>query len=511
MQPSGGKPDNGKKKQRGHPPKKRLPVPTLFAPSTESSSSSQASPTTSVTTATFTLAHPLVSSKNEDTATTSGQSSPTTTFATTPTFTLTLLNVAPENATATGKLSNTTTDLFNNNNVDFNTSGGIINGEKETQQEEDEHNEISREQQRNKGNDKILAGTFQPIVGGKENTPGRLFDQIPSVLPPFFGAQTGAPSQQCSGSIVFSNPSTSLDTSTFGSSLADLSVWGSRPTQDAEDSVFTSPGSLKPSTQCTATLGSNASAFPLTQEPQIPSAKCDGSNTPLSPSISTLEVPAPSSNGTEDSQNNLESTDDVHMADEASASITAEAAISLTTETQQTSEHSKTSPQLPSAQLNATQEPVLAPLPPVIGPLSPQCTLPAPPSQDPQNLSLSHNNTSTTSTNASGHNWDNDTFEHQRSTEDHDDSGRWDCSGEGVLTFKDHGLSLLVQFPTEGNIWWRMREFQHGRIVIMMLWNGASACTEVDISGMEADISGTEAIIFGTTSMHSAMRLARKS
>ncbi|KAH3761184.1 hypothetical protein Pelo_6986 [Pelomyxa schiedti] len=54
-------------------------------------------------------------------------------------------------------------------------------------------------------------------------------------------------------------------------------------------------------------------------------------------------------------------------------------------------------------------------------------------------------------------------------------------------------------------------EFQHGGIAIMMLWNGASACTEADISDMEADISGTEAIIFGTTSMHSAMRLARKS
>ncbi|KAH3761187.1 hypothetical protein Pelo_6989 [Pelomyxa schiedti] len=56
-----------------------------------------------------------------------------------------------------------------------------------------------------------------------------------------------------------------------------------------------------------------------------------------------------------------------------------------------------------------------------------------------------------------------------------------------------------------------LREFQHGRIVIVMLWNGTSACTEADISDMEADISSTEAIIFSTTSMHSAMRLARKS
>ncbi|KAH3764944.1 hypothetical protein Pelo_3187 [Pelomyxa schiedti] len=550
MHPSGGKPavDNGKKKQRGRPPKKRQPVQTLFAPSSESSSSSQSSPTTSATTTTptFTLAHPLVSSENENTATTSGQSSPTTTtFATTPNFTFAPLNVAPENAmAATGKLSNTTADLFNNNNnVDFNTSGGIINGEKETQQEEDEHHEISREQQRNDGteqgdraktvttsttfsgqiqftrsggaifgsggsfgfddggkdkdNDKIPAGMFQPIFGGKEKIPGGLFDQIPSVPPPFFGSQTGAPSQQSSGSIVFSDPSTSLDTSTFGSSsLPDLYAWGSRPTQDAEDSVFTSPGSLKPSTQCTATVGSNASAFPLTQEPQIPSAKCDGTNTPLSPSSSTLEVPAPSSNGTEDSQNNLESTDDVHMVDEAPASITA---ISSTTETQQTSEQSETSPQPPSAQLNATQEPVpeqlesnistshlcapstpsksskqqdsatvlSSPLPPVIEPLSPQCTLPASPSHDTQNLSLSHNNTSTTSnlvntTNASGHNWDN-TLEHQRSTEFGNEeytSGPTSCQGSNTSPDPELLCRLDNITQTLGTLFEEVRELK---------------------------------------------------
>ncbi|KAH3763350.1 hypothetical protein Pelo_4786 [Pelomyxa schiedti] len=61
--------------------------------------------------------------------------------------------------------------------------------------------------------------------------------------------------------------------------------------------------------------------------------------------------------------------------------------------------------------------------------------------------------------------------------------------------------------------WWN-RDY----VAITMLWNGASACTEADISnteadisGMEVDISGTEAIISGTTSVHSAMRLVQQS